>query len=347
MRKLALLTIVLFTAGSVNGSDQSDLLEQLRRVPYQLVYESYIDENWELFRSRPDGSKPVNLTQSPDAHELYPQVSPDRRRIAYVSDQGAGRKTVRSVCYLDLATGQRTVVADRARQPFWKPPGKVLAYLPQEYPRFSVVDYATKGLIYYDLETGESRAHPNSKNLHHLYNPSFSPDGRWIVATVHAGMGFDHAILMIEAEGGRIINLGIPGCRPCFSPDGQEIAWGPGDHELAVAPIDWTGQIPKVGKKRLQILDQQFKIYHIDWSPDGRYLSFSRGPDGVGNPRKKGTHRAACEIVGVYAPGWNLYVTETKSGTVDLSKKDGAWIAATTNGLSNKESAWLHAPPLR
>ena len=28
-----------------------------------------------------------------------------------------------------------------------------------------------------------------------------SPDGKWIVSTVHAGMGFKHAILLIEAEG--------------------------------------------------------------------------------------------------------------------------------------------------
>jgi hypothetical protein len=83
------------------------------------------------------------------------------------------------------------------------------------------------------------------------------------------------------------------------------------------------------------------KIYHIDWSPDGQYLSFSRGPDGEGDPSQKGTHRAACEIVGVYAPGWNIGVLEAKDGTVDLPNTPDAWVQVTTNGMSNKESAWL------
>ena len=33
-------------------------------------------------------------------------------------------------------------------------------------------------------------------------------DGKWFVATVHAGMGYGHTNLLIEADGDRIINLG-------------------------------------------------------------------------------------------------------------------------------------------
>jgi hypothetical protein len=94
-------------------------------------------------------------------------------------------------------------------------------------------------MSFYDLASGTIRQHINSTNLHHLYNPGWSADGKWIVATVHAGMGVDHAILLIEANGPRIINLNIPGCRPCLSPDGKQIAWGAGDHEIAAAPIDY------------------------------------------------------------------------------------------------------------
>ena len=82
---------------------------------------------------------------------------------------------------------------------------------------------------FYDLTTGKITPHPNSAKLHRLYNPYFAPNCKWIVSTVHAGMGFSHAILLIEAHGDKIINLEIPGCRPSLSPDGQQIAWGAGD----------------------------------------------------------------------------------------------------------------------
>jgi hypothetical protein len=163
------------------------------------------------------------------------------------------------------------------------------------------------------------------------------------VATVHAGMGVEHAILLLEARGSKIINLKIPGCRPCLSPDGKQIAWGPGDHEIAVAPIDLTADNPVVGPRRLVLKDEMNEIYHVDWSPDGRFLSFGRGPKGEGDPTKAGTFSASAPIVGVYAPGWNIgVVSAERSGTLDLNQATDADLAMlTTNGWSNKEPAWF------
>jgi hypothetical protein len=193
------------------------------------------------------------------------------------------------------------------------------------------------------LRTGSITPHPNTANLHHLYNPTFAPNGKWIASTVHAGMGYDHAILLIEANGTNIINLKIPGCRPCISPDGKKIAWGPEDHELAVAPISLDSEIPKVGKRHDVVHDATNKTYHIDWSPDSRYVCFSRGPDGGGDSTKPGTFRAAAEIVGVHAAGWNLYaVSAEREDTIDLNTAtDSDFATLTTNGLSNKEPAWM------
>src|SRR5262249_8971207 len=154
---------------------------------------------------------------------------------------------------------------------------------PQEYSKFSVTDYCTKGMSFYHLDSGQIEPHPNSAKLHHLYNPSFAPNGKWIAATVHAGMGVGHAILLIEARGDQIINLKIPGCGPCLSPDGRQIAWGAGDHEIHAAPIDLNSDHPAVGAPRVRILDNKKKIYHVDWSPDSRFLSFSQGPEGEGD----------------------------------------------------------------
>lgn len=292
-----------------------------------------------------DGSKPVNLTKTPLRHEHYPQVSPDGNKIAFTVDAGADRETVRSLWIMDIDGKHPKKIADRAREPFWSPDSKTLGYLPQEYPKFDVIDYYTRGMVFYHLKTGKTEPHPNSAKLHHLYNPSFARNGKWIAATVHAGMGFSHTILLIEAHGDRILDLKIPGCRPCLSPDGKQIAWGSEDHELDIAPIDLDSDSPSVGSRTLRIKDDHNKIYHIDWSPDSRFVAFSRGPDGEGDLSKQGSYQAACEIVGVYAKGWNLCAVSAKrTGALNLqTAADADCVQLTTNGFSNKEPAWFRS----
>jgi len=330
-----------------HGQAPDSLRARLQRLPFQIAYETYVNDNWEIFVMNPDGSQPVNLTRTPRDHEHYPQVSPDGRRICFSVDVGEGRAAVRSLYVMDSDGRNRRKLADHAREPFWSPDSKVIGYLPQEFSKFNVMDYYTRGMNFFDLATGKMEPHPNSTNLHHLYNPSYAPNGKWIVSTVHAGMGFDHAILAIEAKGKKIVNLKIPGCRPCLSPDGRQIAWGSGDHDLVAAPIDLESDAPSVGRWRLQIKDKTNETYHIDWSPDSRFLSFSRGPASKGDPNRSGTFQSACEIVGVYAAGWNLYaVSAERDGVIDLTRAtEDEVLTLTTNGFSNKESAWFRPVP--
>ncbi len=345
IRSTVVAALVAISAGAL-ASDHPALQERLKHTSFKIIHECYVDNNWELFVMNADGSDPVNLTKTPEQHEHYPQVSPDGTKICYTVDNGSGRDTIRTLYYMDIDGKHRTKVADYAREPFWAPDSKVIGFLPQEFPKFNVIDYYTKGISFYDLATGKIRIHPNSENIHHLYNPSFAPNGKWIAATVHAGMGVSHAILLIEANGNKIINLNIPGCRPCISPDGKQIAWGPGDHELAAAPIDLDSDAPKVGPRRVRVLDAKNKIYHVDWSPDGKFLGFSRGPDGEGDSSKPGTFTAACEIVGVHANGWNLCaVPADKDAVIDLANATGDnFVPLTTNGESNKEPDWFQPP---
>ena len=337
------LALLLAVMAPASRGQPGPLRDKLKATPFKVAYECYIDGNWEIFVANADGSGAVNLTHTPNVSEHYPQISPDGARMCFSVDEGEGRTAVRSLWVMDVDGRNRRKIADGAREPFWAPDGSVIGYLPQEFPKFNVIDYSTRGMMFHNLKTGETQPHPNSDKLHHLYNPCFAPNGKWIAATVHAGMGVSHAILLIEAKGDKIINLKIPGCRPCISPDGKQIAWGPGDHELAMAPIDLDSDNPNVGTWSFRIKDQKNKIYHIDWSPDSRYVSFSRGPDGDGDLSKAGTFQAACEIVGVYARDWNIYaVSAQRTGTLDLNQSSDADVAQlTTNGASNKEPAWF------
>ncbi len=319
------------------------LQEKLKSLPFKIAYERYVNDNWEIFIMNADGSEPINLTRTPKAHEHYPQVSPDGTKICFSVDEGEGRETIRSLWLMDINGQNRKKIADYAREPFWGPDSKVIGFLPQEYPKFNVIDYYTKGMSFYDLTTGNTEPHPHSASLHHLYNPCFAPNGRWIVSSVHAGMGIDHGILVIEALGAKTFNLNIPGCRPWLSPDGRQLAWGAGDYEIAVAPISFDSDHPTVGPPRLRIRDEQNRIIHVDWSPDSQFLCFSRGPAGKGDPTKTGTFSGSCGLVGVHAAGWNLCaVSAERDGILDLNHATtDDFTMLTTNGCSNKEPAWF------
>ena len=322
-------TWVLFgwaaTAAGEQAAGDKALLAEVKAYKPKIVYETRINDNWELFMVGADGSNPVNLTRTPKVHELYPHVSPDGTKVCFVVDEGEGDAKARNVYTMNMDGTGRTLVAKNARQPCWKHDGTAIAYLKGEFDAFCYKDFATKGIFIYDLATGKHRQHPNEK-IHHLYNLCWSPDGKWFLATVHAGMGFKHAILAIPVDGMKVFNLGMGGCRPDISPDGKKVAWGASDWALLVADIDLTGPEPKVTHKRaIATSKKPIKIYHIDWSPDGRYVTFSRGP-----AKKRLGH--APEIVGIPAEGWNICVA-------DPTRKN-RWAAITTDGRCNKEPDW-------
>lgn len=349
MKKWIGLGVALVTFAGASGLSAADapagkepLRERLRALPFKIAYECYVNGNWEIYAANADGSGAANLTNTPKENEHYPQISPDGKQICFLVDVGEGRTTVRSLYLMDIDGKNRRKIADYSREACWRCDGKVIAFTPQLYPKFNPTDGYSDGMAYYDLASGKTTPHPNSANLHQTYNPSFSPNSKWIATTVHAGMNIGHAIILIEAQGKRIVKLDIPGCRPCLSPDGKQIAWGAGDHELAVAPLDLESDNPKIGPWRLRIKDSANKLYHVDWSPDGKFLAFSRGPEGEGDVKKPGTYALANEMIGVYAQGWNIYaVSSESSGTIDLSKAGEDEVAQiTTNGASNKEPAW-------
>ena len=300
----------------------------LKAIPFKIVYETLREtdgkESWELCLIHADGSDPVMLTNTPDADEMYPHASPDGKKVCFVADEGTGRNKVRNVYYMNFDGSGRMKVADNARQPCWSPDSKTIAYLKGEYERYTIRDFATKELMFYDIETGQHKQHPNN-GLHHLYNICWSPDGNWFVATVHGGMGHDHAILAFPAHGTEVYDLTpyhVTGCRPDLNFDGTKVTWGMTDWDLCTAAIDLNASKPEVTEVHPFVkCDKECEVYHTDFSPDGKYIAFSYGPK-------------ATEMVGGEAPGWNICV----------SNLEGKWVQITTDGHHNKEPDWVPAP---
>lgn len=325
---LGLLLTAVAVSNTARPALTAELPGELSRVDGRIVYETFYEDNWELFRCRPDGSDSVNLTKTPDFHELYPRVSPDGTRVCFTADEGVGAAKIRNVYYMNLDGTDRTLVARNARQACWKSDGSAIAYLGGEFDAFSIKDFATKGIFIYDLAAKSIKQHAN-KELYHLYNLCWTSDGKWFLATVHGGMGYRHAILAIEAGGMGVFDLDMPGCRPDVSPDGKQVVWGASDWVLRAGELDFSGPKPTVVNRRDLVTSKKpMKIYHADWSPDGKYVTFARGP------ARKVLGRIP-EIVGVRAKDWNICVADAT--TTDR------WTPITTNGFSNKEPDWAPA----
>jgi Tol biopolymer transport system component len=291
-------------------------------VPFRIVYESLreIDgeSNWELLMVDADGSNRVNLTNTPEVDEHYPHASPDGTRILFVAVEGEGRRNQsRNVYYMNVDGTGKTRVAENAYQPTWSGDGRSIAYLKGEYERYSSSMTSNEGLAVFDLATQTTREHPEP-GLRMLYNLTWSPGGDWFVATSRAGR---RGNLLFPADETGIRSLSISGCRPDFSPDGSRIAWGRTDQELRIGTFTPSSPSDNVVDQRAVVaVNRSHKVYHVDWSPDGKYLAFSYGPSRGG------------QAVGQRAAGWNISVLEIDTGK---------WVQITTDGNHNKEPDWV------
>jgi TolB protein len=331
----AAVGLTLFGAAASVGSEEPNnepnagLLLELKNYPHKIIYETNRDGNWELYLVNADGSDPVNLTRTPDIDELYPKPSPDGSKICFVADEGKGNAKVRNVYYMNSDGTGRVKVADNAREPCWSPDGNQIAYTQGEFKKFTLSDFATKGIFIYDLKTGTTRQHPNKKLLH-LYTLNWSPDGKWFISTVHGGMGFSHGIIAIEANGDRVVDLHLEGCRPNLRYDGKKIAWGHGDYCAGVADLDLTSDTPRATHIHNVVETKDpIETYHVIWSPDGKYITYTRGPKST----KKSLQHLLPEFPGVEAPDWNVCVAD--------ANQRNRWVPITTDGKSCKQPSWV------
>jgi len=335
--------LVVATGVCDDAAQSTELLAELGAVPHKILYETYDQDNWELFIMNADGSGKRNLTNTRNIHEMFPQASPDGTKICFLADVLKDGDTVRSVYYMNADGTDRKLVAEKARQPCWSSDGKKIAFVKQEFERFNIADFASKGLYFYDPATGETTEHSSNdhldekKRIHHLYNLACSADGKWIVSTVHAGMGYSHGIIAVEVDGDRVLDLRIEGCRPNLSPDSTKITWSMDDRTVCVADIDFSAPEPKVTNRRILDRRPKLHLYHPDFSPDGKYVVYSVGPGGRVPANGPGTHTDLAEMVGIRGK-WNLYLKRVDDNS------PGVQLTTGESG-TNKEPEWLPVFP--
>ena len=211
------------------------------------------------------------LTDQPGL-ESFPSLSPDGKSIVY-SSAASGNGDL----YLQRVEGRNTtnLTADSPAddtQPAFSPDGTRIAFRSER----------GGGGIFVMGATGETVRRLSDVG----YNPSWSPDGRFIVCAQEtieqptSRYSNASALWVIDVSTGqrRQVTVG----------DAVQPSWSPHGHRIAYWAADATGQrdlwtVPAQGGAPAALTNDRFVDWSPIWSPDGRYLFFSSDRGGSMN----------------------------------------------------------------
>ena len=239
------------------------------------------ERSGDIFTMNPDGTDTRRLTTNPDA-DRQPDWSPDGRDIAYsIRKPGepvnyeVARMTAAGTDHRQLTT---TPAGEASSQPAWLPDGSGIVYR-----------RSGSGLVSSIWQMGPLGEQPRmllAPPLAALY-PSESPDLRRLTFTdIRSPSGdTDRAIVVSAPDGSGLKTLfDMPGAydsAPAWSPDGSKIAFESnadvggdnpeGDMEIWTMNADGTGAT--------QLTRNAAHDEGPAWSPDGRLLAYTSGPD--------------------------------------------------------------------
>lgn len=240
------------------------------------------ERSFDIFSMNPDGTGVRRLTTNPDT-DRQADWSPTGRDIAYTIAKPNSPINFEVARMTAAGTGHRRLTTTATRQassqPSWRPDGKGILFRRSGPGRLI-------GSIWQMGLRGENPAVRFQPPANPLY-PSWSPDmKRVLFASILSPTGdTDRGIFTMEGSGGALRTLfDVPGeydSAPAWSPDGRRIAFESeadidganpeGDMEIWTMRADGSG--------RVQLTRNAVHDEGPAWSPDGRLLAYTRGPD--------------------------------------------------------------------
>jgi hypothetical protein len=243
----------------------------------RVVYSAYPGQSasTDLFAMLPDGTDPLQLTDSPDISERHPSVSPDGQHIVFVGRTEATKDQPRTyslwITHTDGSNGVNiaqdpTLVYDR---PLWSPDGKMIAY--STSPVDSSAGRVRESWVIYLYDVAAERTILVNTGLDFNRNPAWSKDGRSLYFSafnpVTATLGL-YRINLDNLDVTRVYDEKGNEVQPMVSPDGTQLLFLDYDSsQLYIMNLD-TNVVEPV---RMQsFLDLGYAV----WSPDGSSLYF-------------------------------------------------------------------------
>ncbi len=230
----------------------------------KLVFQSYRDGNWEIYRANGDGSGQVRVTNN-SASDVHPRLNRGCTRIAHASNIDGDYEIVT----MNLNGSGWTKLTRNDKDdvyPAWSPDGTKIAFQSYRDGQAEIYVMNADG-------SGQTRL---TSAYGYDGQPVWSPNGTKI-AFISRRTGY-YYIWVMNADGS--------GQRSLWSRDTQENpAWSPDDLQIA---FDMDGDddgwqelwlINADGFDAHQVYkpsEPQTDAWAWSWSPDGRYVAFTR-----------------------------------------------------------------------
>ena len=208
----------------------------------------------EIYVMNPDGTNPINLTQSPERADFISSWSPDGKQIAFTSDEGfkqEGGGSRRNIWVMDADGGNPRNLTNHGakdRMPDWSPDGMQIAFESNRDGGWEFDFWKAPSDIYAMTPDGANLInltnHPAADG-----NPAWSPDGNQIAFQSNRDGNDNWEIYVMNADGKNPINLTnhpAEDTQPDWSPDGLRIVFSSnrdGDWEVYVMNADGTNPI--------------------------------------------------------------------------------------------------------
>ena len=223
------------------------------------------DASWDIYIMRSDGSDPVRLTNT-TSNETLPVLSPDGRKIAFISDRDGNRE----IYVMNRNGSDQTNLTRNAADdwtPTWSPDGTEIAFASFRDGRWELYRMTAEG-------TNQRRI---TSHAAADYGPAWSPTGDEIAFVSNRSGNLDvHVLFLGDLSVRRLTTDPATDQSPAWSPDGQQIAWETyRDGNMEIYAMDADGS-----SVRNLSQDVYADDHGVTWSPWGDRIAFYSNRDG-------------------------------------------------------------------
>jgi dipeptidyl aminopeptidase/acylaminoacyl peptidase len=230
-----------------------------------------------LWKVSAEGGWPIQLVQSDD-RQFSATYSPDGKWIAYMQDSGGNE--LWDVYAVPSSGGEivnlTNTPAIREENPRWSPDGKILALNTKpkdgQVYNISLLDWSTRKITPLTQE--------NTKN-HSWQSVAWSADGRTLYANRVEVSFTDSDVYAIDVATGKTTNLtphqgSVLNVASSLSPDGKTLLITTNQK----AGYQNVALLDVASKQQTFVTDTKWEANSGDFSPDGKYFTYTINADG-------------------------------------------------------------------